>query len=37
VLLIAAVQTITIALCVLFWKPADAGPDDRDYAAGQVG
>jgi len=37
VLLIAAVQTITIALCLLFWKPADAAPDDRDYAAGQVG
>jgi predicted MFS family arabinose efflux permease len=37
VLLIAVVQTITIALCLLFWKPADAGPDDRDYAAAQVG
>jgi hypothetical protein len=36
VALIAAVQVLTIALCLLFWKPA-AGPVDEPYAAGQVG
>ena len=38
VALIAAIQLLTIALCVLFWKPAAAaGPDNEPYAAGQVG
>jgi predicted MFS family arabinose efflux permease len=36
VALIAAVQVLTIALCLLFWKAA-AGPDGERYAAGQVG
>jgi predicted MFS family arabinose efflux permease len=36
VALIAAVQVLTIALCLLFWKPA-AGLVDEPYAAGQVG
>jgi MFS family permease len=37
VALIAAVQVLTIALCLLFWKPAAAGPGNEPYAAGQVG
>jgi MFS family permease len=37
VALIAAVQVLTIALCLLFWKPAAAGLDNETYAAGQVG
>jgi predicted MFS family arabinose efflux permease len=37
VALIAAVQALTIALCLLFWKPAAAGPDRESYAASQIG
>ncbi len=37
VALIAAVQTLTIAICVVFWKPAAGGPDSEAYAAGQIG
>ena len=36
VLMIAAVQVITIALCLVFWKPT-ATPDDQPYDAIQVG
>ena len=36
VALIAAVEVITIALCLVFWKPALAGTDQESYAAGQV-
>ena len=36
VALIAAVQVLTIALCLLFWKPAAAAPD-QPYTAGQIG
>jgi len=37
VAVIVAVQAITIALCLLFWKPATGGTDGENYAAGQIG
>jgi len=37
VALIAAVEVITIVLCILFWKPAALALDHETYAAGQVG
>ncbi len=37
VAVIVAVQALTIALCLLFWKPAAGGTDSEAYAAGQIG
>ena len=37
VVLIAAVQVVTIVLCLIFWKPATPAADRQEYAAGQVG